>query len=213
MDPPDDRGADAAPADRARPPDLPAADRPPAADVAPVDATVTDASVDASSADLPRPDAAPSPDAATPCTPTRTSCNAARECGSIPNGCPGGVFRCGLCGGGEAWCAIGEPQWRNRVYNCVQRTQGEHPGWFDPVMFRDTSSWLVLEAQARPYVAAVAQCANGRGAAAVVDSNAPANEVRVRAADGDVAENFIVRPYSTGRTAAHYTSACTPAMF
>lgn len=147
------------------------------------------------------------------CVPTRSSCNEALECGAIPDGCPGGVFRCAECGGGETWCATIPSRWQPRVYSCVQRAQSEHPEWFDPTQFRGTSSWLVLQAQAGSYVAEVARCARGGDAHAVVDANAPANEVRVRGVADSVAENFIVRTYGTGRTAGRYTSACTPAGF
>jgi hypothetical protein len=36
---------------------------------------------------------------------------------------------------------------------------------------------------------------------------------RDRGEDDDVADNYIVRTYGTGRTAGRYTSSCTPAFF
>ncbi len=159
------------------------------------------------------PDTSPD-DSGPPCTPTRTECNAALECGPGPNGCPGETLDCEPCSGSETWCAIlAAPRWRDRVWPCVQGVQDGHPEWFDPVLYRDTSSWLVLEANAVEYVAAVAGCVNGGGAVALPDPNAPGNEVRARGEDDDVADNYIVRTYGTGRTAGRYTSSCTPAFF
>ena len=67
----------------------------------------------------------------------------------------------------------------------------------------------VLQAEFRPLVRV-----NRKGALCIVDSNAPENEIRIRADPGDLADNFIVRTYGGGgRRAAHYTSGCTPAFF
>ncbi len=156
----------------------------------------------------------PSADAGPSCVPARTSCNPALECGPIPDGCPGGVYACeGVCSDGVTYCAILPSRWHDRVYGCTQSAQAMHPEWFDPVMFRDTSSWLVLDGSAVDYVAFVAACADGGGAVCIVDSNAPGNEVRARGTDDDLAENLLVRTYGTGRTVTRYTSTCTPAMF
>ncbi|MBI5516061.1 MAG: hypothetical protein HY909_19920 [Deltaproteobacteria bacterium] len=193
MDNPVDTAPEMAPLDSAAPDTVTAPDVPPA---------------DSAPRDTP-----PPMDTRPPCTPTRTMCNMALECGMIPNGCPGGVFPCGVCSGGETWCATGTSRWQTRVYNCTQQAQREHAEWFDPMLFRDTSSWLVLTAQANAYVAFVARCGDGRGAVSIVDTNAPGNEVRVRGTDDAVAENFIVRTYGTGRTAGRYTSGCTPPGF
>jgi hypothetical protein len=163
----------------------------------------------------PLPEGGPEPlDAGSSCTPTHTECRGELECGAVPDGCPGGSIDCGACGGGELYCAVMEtPRWQLRAYNCTQMVQDAHPEYFDPVMFRDTSSWLVLEAFATQYVRDVATCAGGRGAVAIPDMNAPGNEVRIRGDTDDLAENVIVRTYGTGRTAGRYTSTCTPAGF
>lgn len=156
------------------------------------------------------PDAPPPP--ADACVPTRTSCNTSLECGAIPDGC--GTFACDPCGDGvTTYCAILTSAFHDRVYGCTQMAQTDHPEWFDAVMFRDTSSWLVLDADAAAYVAYVAACAARAGTICIADPGAPGNEVRCRADPGDLAENFIVRTYGTGRTATRYTSTCTPAMF
>jgi hypothetical protein len=102
---------------------------------------------------------------------------------------------------------------QTRVYNCIQMVQAANDAWFDPVMFRDTNSWLVLDAHAAEYVAAVQACVDGGGRVAIVDPGAPMNEIRVRPDTGGGAENFIVRTYGTGRTAARYTSTCSPPGF
>jgi len=164
--------------------------------------------------DASTPDAGvPGVDAGPSCVPTRTSCRPELECGAIPDGCPGGVYTCGdPCGGGETYCGIFPSRWHDRAYNCTQAAQSDHPEWFDPVMFRETSSWLVLDASAVDYVAYVAGCTSGT-AVCIVDPNAPGNEVRCRGADDDLAENLLVRTYGTGRTVTRYTSTCTPAMF
>ena len=180
---------------------------PEASDTA-VDLPDLDADLDTADLDTPPDDTGP------PCTPTRIECNFGLECGLGPNGCPGGTLDCGECGGGETWCVIlSPPRWRDRVWPCVQGAQDAHPEWFDPVLYRDTSSWLVLDASAVEYVSAVAACVNGLGAIALPDPNAPGNEIRARGEDDDVADNYLVRTYGTGRTAGRYTSSCTPAMF
>ena len=172
--------------------------------------------IDAAGADagMPTVDAATPGDAGPACTPSHTECRGELECGAVPNGCPGGTIDCGECGGGILYCAVSEaPMWRLRVYNCTQTVQDAHPEYFDPVMYRDTAQWLVLDASATAYVSDVAACADGSGARAIPDSNAPGNEVRIRGETDDLAENVIVRTYGTGRTAGRYTSTCTPAMF
>jgi hypothetical protein len=158
-------------------------------------------------------DASSTFDTGASCTPAHTECRGELECGAVPNGCPGETIDCGKCGDGILYCAVLEPSFQMRVYRCTQDAQDMHPEWFDPVMFRDTSSWLVLEAAAVAYVAFVASCSAGSDAVAIADPNAPGNEVRIRAKDGDLAENVIVRTYGTGRTAGRYTSSCTPAGF
>jgi hypothetical protein len=95
----------------------------------------------------------------------------------------------------------------------VQAAQNDHPEWFDPVLYRDTNSWLVLDANAAAYVSNVASCTSGGGRVVVVDANAPGNEIRVRGDTDSLAENYIVRTYQTRRTSARYTSTCTPAYF
>lgn len=165
-----------------------------------------DAGITASDAGGPDVDSGPA------CAPTRAACDPMSECGRPPNGC-GGTVECAPCEGGEAWCGVETSRFRGAVYSCTQSVQDAHPEWFDPVMFRDTSSWLVLDASALDYVAAVAACCAATGAVCIPDPNAPGNEVRARPADGDVAENFIVRTYGTGRTAGRYTGSCSPAGF
>jgi hypothetical protein len=153
-------------------------------------------------------------DAAPSCTPTRTSCNAGGlECGLLANGCPGGTYDCGPCGDGIETCEILTSMFQTRVYNCIQMVQSANDSWFDATMFRDTNSWLVLDAHASEYVAAVQACVDGGGRVAIVDPGAPGNEIRVRPDAGGGAENFIVRTYGTGRTAARYTSTCSPPGF
>ena len=88
-----------------------------------------------------------------------------------------------------------------------------HPEYLDPSMPCAASSPLVLDARAAEYVRDVAACVDGSGAVAIVDPNAPVNEIRVRAVGGDVADNYPVRVYSTGCTRQAYTSSCSPAGF
>jgi hypothetical protein len=97
--------------------------------------------------------------------------------------------------------------------SCVTSVISAHPEYFDFDMACAGSSPLVLDARAAEYVRDVAACVNGAGAVAIVDPNAPMNEIRVRAEGGDVADNYPVRVYSTGCTRQAYTSSCTPAGF
>ncbi|MEZ4389590.1 MAG: hypothetical protein R3A48_00730 [Polyangiales bacterium] len=201
------------PRDRGFAMDLAASDRVSTPGDARAELSLVEPPPDVVARDVTAADLVPPRDVPPACVPTRTSCNESLECGAIPDGCPGGAFHCGACGGGETWCAIQPSRWQPRVNSCVQRAQAEHGEWFDPMQFRDTSSWLVIPAMANAYVAEVARCAHGGDAHAVVDGHAPGNEVRVRGVSDSVAENFIVRTYGTGRTAGRYTSACSPAGF
>jgi hypothetical protein len=148
------------------------------------------------------------------CTPTRTTCNVALECGAIPNGCPGGVIPCVACSGGETWCAtLAAPRWRSRVMSCVTSVTSAHPEYFDTTHACSTGFTFVLDARAAEYVRDVAACVNGSGALAIVDPNAPTNEIRVRGTDDDVADNYGVRLYGSGCSSGRYTSSCTPSGF
>lgn len=159
-------------------------------------------------------DAAPAIDTGPACTPTHTACRGELECGAVPDGCPGGTIDCGECGGGETWCAVlPAPSWLSRIRSCVPSVIAAHPEYFDPTMPCSADSPLVLDARAAEYVRDVAACVNGSGAVAIVDPNAPMNEIRVRGEGDDVADNYPVRVYSTGCTRQAYTSSCTPAFF
>lgn len=174
------------------------------------DAASIDAPVDAGSAPV---DAA-AVDAAASCTPTRTSCNMALECGAIPNGCPRGAFACVACSGGETYCAtLAAPRWRGRVSACVSSVSAANPGYFDATMSCSTGTAFVVPSMAAAYVHDVATCADGSGALAIVDPNAPQNEIRVRGTDDDIADNYSVRLYGSGCSTARYTSSCTPSLF
>jgi hypothetical protein len=156
----------------------------------------------------------PAPDTGPLCTPTHTACHGELECGAVPNGCPGESLDCGACGGGETWCAVLDaPRWLGRVRTCVPTVIAAHPEYFDATMPCAPDSPLVLDARAAEYVADVAACVDGSGAVAIVDMNAPMNEIRVRGTDDDIADNYPVRVYSTGCTRKAYTSSCTPAFF
>jgi hypothetical protein len=156
----------------------------------------------------------PATDTGPPCTPTHTTCRGELECGDVPNGCPGGSTDCGRCGGGETWCAVLEtPRWLGRIRNCVPEVIAAHPEYFDETMPCSGDSPLVRDERAAEYVRDVAACMDGDGAVAIVDANAPMNEIRVREVDGDIADNYPVRVYSTGCTRKAYTSSCTPAFF
>jgi hypothetical protein len=183
------------------------------------DASSTDATLDTASTN----DAGAAIDAFAPrdaaivdaptCTPTRTSCNMNLECGAIPNGCPGGSYDCGTCSGGETWCAtLAMPRWRSRVASCVSSVAAAHPEFFD-TMSCSTGMQHVIATMTGAWVSAVASCVNGNGALAIVDGNAPDNEIRVRGTDDDVADNYSVRLYGSGCTSSRYTSSCTPSFF
>lgn len=170
----------------------------------------SDAPADVASNDV----SVPPIDSPPPCTPTRTTCNMALECGAIPNGCPGGVVDCVACGGGETWCqTLAAPRWRSRVNTCVSSVSSANPTWFDPSVTCSTGFTHVVPAYAMDFVRAVAACADGSGALAIVDPNAPSNEIRVRGTDDDVADNYSVILYGSGCSSARYTSSCTPSFF
>jgi len=183
-----------------------------------LDASARDASLDAPATADAGHDASAAPDAfvsvdAWACTPTRTTCNHALECGAIPDGCPGGTYDCGACSGGEAWCAtLAAPRWRSRVNACVSSVATAHPEFFD-TMACSTGTQHLIASMAGAWVAAIAACADGSGAHAIVDPNAPDNEIRVRGTDDDVADNYSVRLYGSGCSSSRYTSSCTPSFF
>jgi hypothetical protein len=148
------------------------------------------------------------------CTPTRTMCNTALECGAISNGCPGGTVACPPCSGGETWCqTLSAPLWRSRVTLCVSSVSAANPSWFDPTVSCATGVRFVITTSMMAFVSAVAACANGSGAVAVVDPNAPTHEIRVRGATDDVADNYSVILYGSGCSSNRYTSSCTPSFF
>lgn len=182
----------------------------------PSDAAIGDAAIgDGSSPDAPAvTDAALVPDTGPACVPTRTTCNMALECGAIPNGCPGGVVACVPCTSGETYCAtLAAPRWRSRVMSCVTSVSSAHPEYFDATMACSTGFTFVLPSHALDLARDVAACVDGSGAHAIVDPNAPMNEIRVRGTDDDIADNYSVRLYGSGCSSARYTSSCTPSFF
>lgn len=119
-----------------------------------------------------------------------TSC-----CGPAPDGC-GGTLACDACGD-DIWCAPSASRYASQVQASVQSVMDTHPELFDPVMFRDTSSWLVIDDAA--YTAAVVAACNAMGLVCISDPNDD-HELRVRSPSDMLAENYGVRVHSSNRT-------------
>jgi hypothetical protein len=111
---------------------------------------------------------------------------------------------------GEVCEKHAEPRFWNRVRNAVERIKTEHPDYFN---WDEPRGGSVLVVNDDAFDGAVVARLNESGqVVAIIDPN-DHHEVRVRAADGDAAENYITRTHSANYTAAHYTSTCTPAGF
>ncbi len=169
-----------------------------AADGTPQPEDATSPGEDAGSLDASAPDAAASPDAFTSpdagpsCTPAY---DCASCCGPAPDGC-GHSLACDPCVD-DIWCAPSTARFAGQVQAAVQSVMDTRPELFDPVMFRDTSSWLVIDDAA--YTAAVVAACNTSGLVCISDPNDD-HEVRVRASGDRLAENYGVRVHSSNRT-------------
>ncbi|MCC6877663.1 MAG: hypothetical protein IT378_25365 [Sandaracinaceae bacterium] len=148
----------------------------------------------------------PPVDAGPTCTPTQPDCNGC--CGPVPNGC-GVALPCEPCGE-DVWCAPGTSMHTAQVRASVEAVMAAHPEYFDPVMFRDTSSWLVTDDAA--YTAAVLAECNSRGLVCIVDPNDD-HELRVRAPGSRLAENHGIRTHGMNRTWYRYQGVCETDLF
>jgi hypothetical protein len=149
-------------------------------------------------------------DTAPPCTP-KTTCGGA-ECGKIDDKC-GGILDCGDCGGlpGEK-CETITPLFQTRVHNAIETLAAASPPptYFDLADTSCAGGYKVTDAKAFP-AALVDELAKKTDVVVEVDPN-DGNEIRIRAATSDAAENYHVVT-SWGCTAYKYTSTCTPAGF
>ena len=136
-------------------------------------------------------DASATVDAGTGCTPI--DCTAA--CGPAPDGC-GGTLGCDACTD-DVWCAPAPAMYADVVRASVESVMAARPELFDPVMFRDTSSWLVIDDAG--YTAAVVAACNAMGLVCISDPNDD-HEIRVRAPGDHLAENYGIRTHATNRT-------------
>jgi hypothetical protein len=138
------------------------------------------------------------------CAPSFTLDLCPSGCGDVPDGC-GGTVPCAACGAPDLWCAPGTGMFQAAVRAAVESVMAAHPEYFDPVMFRDTSSWLVIDDAA--YDAAVIAALEAMGLVAISDPNDD-HEIRVRAAGSDLAENYGIRVHATNRTWYRYQGVC-----
>ena len=138
-------------------------------------------------------DAFVTPDAGPGCVPAY-DCTAC--CGDAPDGC-GHTLGCDPCVD-DVWCAPSSPaRFSAQVQASVQSVMDTRPELFDPVMFRDTSSWLVVDDAA--YTAAVVAACDAMGLVCISDPNDD-HELRVRAPSDHLAENYGIRVHSSNRT-------------
>lgn len=146
-------------------------------------------------------------DAGPSCVPAYdcTSC-----CGPAPDGC-GSTLACDACTD-DVWCTPSSPaRYASQVQAAVQSVMDAHPEYFDPVMFRDTSSWLVIDDAA--YIVAVVAACNAMGLVCISDPNDD-HEMRVRATTDHLAENYGIRVHSSNRTWYHFTGGiCETLLF
>lgn len=138
-------------------------------------------------------DASVTPDLGPSCVPAY-DCTAC--CGDAPDGC-GSTLGCDPCAD-DVWCAPSSPaRYGAEVQASVQSVMDTRPELFDPVMFRDTSSWLVIDDAG--YTAAVVGACNARGLVCISDPNDD-HEMRVHGPSDHQAENYGIRVHSSNRT-------------
>ena len=151
-------------------------------------------------------DAALVVDSGASCTPAYdcTSC-----CGPAPDGC-GHLLACDPCTD-DLWCAPSPAHFAAPVQAAVQSVMDTRPELFDPMMFRDTSSWLVIDDAA--YTAAVVLACNASGLVCISDPNDD-HEIRVRSTADRLAENYGVRVHASNRTWYRFMGgACETTLF
>jgi len=145
-------------------------------------------------------------DAGPVCTPTY-DCSAC--CGPAPDGC-GHTLACDACVD-DIWCAPGPSRFASQIQAAVQSVMDTRPELFDPVMFRDTSSWLVTDDAG--YTAAVVAACNAMGLVCISDPNDD-HELRVHGPSDHLAENYGIRTHATNRTWYRFMGgACETALF
>jgi len=122
------------------------------------------------------------------------------DCGAVPDDGCGGTLSCSPCGSaGDIYC-VGSTTAKHQkeVTDAVNKVMTDHPEYFDPTLYRDTSSWLVTD-NAGYTTAVVANC-NGVGTVVFQSDPLDDHEIRVRGVSDDLAENYGIRVHSTNRT-------------
>jgi hypothetical protein len=121
------------------------------------------------------------------------------DCGAVPDDVCGGVLSCGPCGSaGDVYCTAAPSTHQKEVTDAVNKVMADHPEYFDPTLYRATSSWLVTNDAA--YTTAVVGNCNGAGTVVCQSDPLDDHEIRVRGVSDHRAENYGVRVHSTNRT-------------